>query len=644
LLYAWIAILTDRRERPDDRASAGALTAHEKVAMSKRLVQAALASSLAAAVAGCFQPVRPSDVHLKPEPAPAATAPGNIPTPVPLSAALPKPRPALKPETYSVVVNQVPVSQLLFALARDARLNVDIHPGIQGAVTLNAIEQTLPQLLSRIAKQVDMRWELDGPNLSVMPDSPYLRNYRIDYVNMERATTGTVSVQGQVSSGPAAGGAGGTTGAGGATAANASTVTVRNTTINKFWATLVDNIQDILRETDKIIPGSAPGQPGAAPAPAAAGAPAGGAASPGTPGTPPIVVQPAVQFREAASVIANPEAGVITIRATARQHERIQEFLDQVLANVGRQVLIEGTIVEVTLSNQYQQGIDWSKINGLSSWRFFQGNLQPNIGTLTATPTGSFGTVGFASREFNAVIRLLETFGSVRVLSSPRLSVLNNQTALLRVVDNLVYFTVTSNTTANVNVSNTTFTTTPNVVPIGFVMNVTPFIAENDAVTLNLKPSISRVVSFVEDPNPVLRNPCLAAGQSTGVLRSNDCNIPAIISRIPQIQTRELESMLKVQNGQIAVMGGLIQDRAIDNEDSVPGLNRIPIARYAFENRLKVSEKTELVIFLRPIIVRDPSIDGDFRGYRVLLPGEDFMTRPNPGRRELDLGIGGARQ
>ena len=97
---------------------------------------------------------------------------------------LPPPTPASRPETYSVVVNNVRVQDLLFALARDAKLNVDIHPGVTGSVTLNAIDQTLPQLLGRIAKQVDMRYEIDGQTLSVMRDTPYLRIYRIDYVNM----------------------------------------------------------------------------------------------------------------------------------------------------------------------------------------------------------------------------------------------------------------------------------------------------------------------------------------------------------------------------------------------------------------------------------------------------------------------------
>src|SRR5882672_10235797 len=297
-------------------------------------------------------PMPPSEAHLRAgEPAPS----GTVPAPIQISTILPKPRPTQRPETYTVVVNGVKVQELLFALARDAKLNVDIHSGISGTVTLNAIEQTLPQLLSRIAKQVDMRWELEGPNLVVMPDTPYLHTYRIDYVNMERTASGTVGVSSQI--GTAAGGAGGGGGAGGAGGGNSSSTTVRNTSDNKFWATLEKNIKDILHETDKVLPTGAP-QPTLL------------QAVTGAPGTaPPAATAPNVNFREAAAVMINAEASLVIVRATSRQHEKIQEFLDQVMANAKRQVLIEATIAEVLLNNQYQQGIDWSALRtrGLTS-------------------------------------------------------------------------------------------------------------------------------------------------------------------------------------------------------------------------------------------------------------------------------------
>src|SRR5690349_16458207 len=133
-------------------------------------------------IGGCggLPPSKVQDAHLQVEEV-APIAQGAIPPPVQIVPVLPKPRPTVRAETYSVVVNNVRVQELLFALARDAKLNVDIHPGVTGNVTLNAIDQTLPQLLTRIARQVDMRYEIDGQNLVVMRDTPFLRVYRIDY-------------------------------------------------------------------------------------------------------------------------------------------------------------------------------------------------------------------------------------------------------------------------------------------------------------------------------------------------------------------------------------------------------------------------------------------------------------------------------
>ncbi len=582
----------------------------------------ALTSAVCLLLAACASPpMKPSPGHVQaPPPAPV----GDIPEPVRVAPMLSKPKPAARPETYSVVVNNVKAQELLFALARDAKLNIDIHSGIVGSVTLNAIDQTLQQLLARIAKQIDMRYELDGPNLIVMPDTPYLRVYKIDYVNMQRDTTSSVGTSTQVATPGGAGTGGGGGGAGG----NQSTTSIRSIATNHFWEILVKNVQDILHETDKILP--APGQagaPSAAPIAAPAAPPGGTGAAPTTPAPP---AQQGATFREAASVISNPESGVLSIRATSRQHEKIQEFLDQILSNAKRQVLIEATIAEVQLSNQYQQGIDWSAARSGSTGFTFNQSVS---GTTTASPTGTIFTIGAAAPNYAnllASVRLLESFGNVRVLSSPRLTVLNNQTAILKVVDNQVYFTIQATTTAgSAGVAPvTTFTTTPNVVAVGFIMNVTPHISETDSVLLSVRPSISRIVGNVADPNPTLAAPCGAAGAGLAGCGS-------ITSNIPVIQTREMESLIKVNSGQIAVMGGLIQDRVNDLEDTVPGASRLAGYGGFFGNKNLTNTKTELVVFMRPIVIRDASIEGDYRGYRTFLPDDKFTSAPNPGKPPL---------
>lgn len=562
-----------------------------------------LALSIAVLLAACaHQPPSVSDAHLQ-GPQPAAPA-ADIPPPVQRSASLPPPRVLPPVETYNVVVNGVPAQDLLFALARDARLNVDVHPAIQGTVSLNALDQTLPQILDRIARQVDMRYELSEGSLSVMPDSPYLQLYKIDYLNMARESVSRVSIATQVA---APGGLEG----GQSDIGNNSSTELSNTSNNRFWDSLVSAVQDLLRETDKLIPEDAPsGQTNEDGSPAAA--------------------QP-VRFREAASVIAHTETGMLAVRATSRQHGRVREFIDSLIDNAQRQVLIEATVVEVELADGYQQGIDWNLLrqsnsrfrltqgpaggNQLPGGTPVEGNV-PALGVLEHL--GSIGSVDVALS-----IRLLEHFGRTRVLSSPKISVLNNQTALIKVVDNLVYFTLTIDSTPAIDNAppQITVQSTPNTVPVGFLMNVTPQIGDDDQVTLNLRPTISRLSRYVEDPGVAL---------TLALARQGASNIPDIASLVPEIQTREMESIIKVRDGQTAVLGGLMRDQSERNSDAVPGANRLPVVGELFKYRNDRKSKSELVIFLRPTVIRDPSLQGDYRGLADRLPGDDFFQGEPP--------------
>ncbi len=596
---------------------------------------ASLLCVLLAACAAPKLPLSPSHVA-KPEP-----VAGAIPEPVQQSAALPPPRPVARQETYSVSVHRVPVQSVLFALARDAGLNVDVHPAIEGTVTLNALDQTLPQLLARIGKQVDMRYELQGNNLVVLPDQPYWNHYKIDYVNIARSTNSSVNIATQISTtGGSAYGSGGTPsnpvpsagsalGNGGN---NNSTTSVANRSDNNFWYSLEKNIRDMLRPTTlndqltdplaqmreqanamvqqiQVAGGAAPAEanyPGAQAAAVQARAPVGGPAANTAFGS----AGGAPQGRSSPSVIANPEGGLLSVRATSRQHEKVQEFLDIIMSTAKRQVLIEATIIEVKLSDQYQQGINWARING-------NGKLgQGQVGTAPlpsgVAPNGSAGIFIFdyanpTTRFGNitATIQLLESFGKVKVLSSPKISVLNNQTALLKVVDNSIFFTLKVTpavlTSTGTIATPATYESKVETVPVGFVMSVTPQISAEDEVTLNVRPTITRIVDYVDDPNPELSK-------------------QGVKSRVPVIQAREMESILKVQSGQVAVMGGLMQDSVDNKKDSIPLIGSVPVLGNLFSYRNETASKTELVIFLRPVVVKDASLAGDYRNYRYLMP------------------------
>lgn len=493
---------------------------------------------------GCASPPEPresSGGHVDPGEAPTATA---IPAPVQQTPFLPEPIPAPPEETYTVVVDRVPVKELLFALARDAARNVDVHPNLSGDVTLNAVDQSLFQILDRVSRQVDLRYSIEGDTVVISRDTPFLRTYEIDYVNMSRDTAQTVSVSTQIS-GFAVGSEG--KGDGGD---NNSTSTVHSTSNNRFWETLVATIRGIVEH------------------PAAAGT--GGA------------------------VIANPESGLLLVRAKARQHEHIRRYLDRVLNNVRRQVLIEATVVEVELNDRYQAGVDFTKLfgdAGIVRQSFLSGNLA----------TAPFFLFEFSDEEQNpditATVRLLKEFGDTRVLSSPKIMVLNNQAATLRVVDNVIFFEieVTVIPATNVTQAQEARQSNPRTVPVGLIMTVIPQVNDGGTVTLNIRPTISRISRFVEDPE----NPG---------------------NQVPEIQVREMESMLKLESGQIAVLGGLMQDEIRKDSRGLPLLADLPRIGHAFKFQDNAFTKTELVIFLRPVVVRNPSVEADLREFQRFLP------------------------
>lgn len=587
---------------------------------------------LGVALAACASiplPV-PDSGHLRRTEVPVAAQ--DIPAPVRNTASLPRPHAAPKIETYSVVVNNVRVQELLFALARDARLNVDIHPGIHGVVALNAIDQTLQQILTRIARQVDLRWELDGHNLAVMPDAPFLRTYKADYVNMARDASGSISISTQIGAAtPTAGSSPAASSA--SSGGNISSTKVDNVARNHFWESLEKNIKDILHETDKIMPdGSSEtvtehsnSQATTGIGVAVRGNTQGLVASP-TPAASQQQGQTIVKrstFREAAAVIVNAESGIVVVRATSRQHEKVQEFLDHVAAAARRQVLIEATIAEVRLNHEYRQGINWQSLRSQRSGGPHSAGLQlgqqptGTVGGIVPDPlTGSMGVgAGFLLNYvapglgISATISLLESFGNVRVLSSPKISVLNNQTALLKVVNNSIYFDVKADTTtSSTGLATTTVTTTPRSVSVGLVITVTPQISDSDVILLNVRPSISRISGVKNDPNP---------------------NIPAgLVNAVPEIETREMESVLRLHNGEIAVMGGLMQDAIDHTTHAVPGLADLPLIGNFFKQRDETSTKTELVVFLRPVVIRDPGVNGDFVAFRDRLPTASFFGAP----------------
>ncbi len=476
----------------------------------------------------------------------AVPAPVTAPPARPV-APLPEPAP-----TYTVVVKEVPVIDLLFSLARDAGIDLDLQADSEKTVTLNAVDRPLPEILARISEQAKLRFELLGSNLVVQDDLPYWHNYVVDYVNISRTAIGEVGVATQIAT--SGGTVGEETGSAGDEQGNLSKTTVKNNSDNDFWKTLEMGLEAIVRSGRESVQSLSP--------------------------------------EEHDPVIINQMSGVATVFGDQKQHHGVREFLDQIMENAQRQVLIEMTIVEVKLADNYQAGVDWQRLsadqglgsNGLS----YTGQLTG--GDLRVAP---FVALGFNSIDddgssITATVRLLQQFGDTKVLSSPKVMALNNQTSLLKVVNETVYFTVEldiRDATADIP-ERRTYTSEIHTVPVGLVLSVTPQISDGGHVSLNVRPTISRITGFKVDPAPRL------GGADFDNL-------------IPEIQVREIESLLQVRDRHTVVLGGLMQNEQESLKDGVPGLSKIPKLGNLFSYTRDKMVKTELVIFLRPTIVSD---------------------------------------
>lgn len=581
-------------------------------AVLKRPLPTTLALASLVILGGCVPPKAfdTSPGHISQPSQPAVLAPP--PAPVKAAPALPPPGPSAPVPTYTVVVNDVPVKDLLFSIARDTQYNIDLHPGISGTVSLNAVQEPLPAILDRIARQANLRYEMNDRTVSIMPDTPYVKTYTVNYVNVARNTTSSVGVAAEIAS--TGGGSIGSGGASNTATGNSSTTTVSSASNNDLWTVLADNIRTILAGTRAVTQSNEERaarldaektaraeRVSQAEAASKAGA---GAASLFTAA---FANQPIGDGKY--DVAVNPVAGTVTVLGTAKQQELVQQYLDRVMQSAQRQVLIEATIVEVSLKDQYRAGIDWSKtLQGTVGWAIdATGAVSGSSSNALAGALAPFVKATYnGSNGFKAAIDLLESFGNTKVLSSPKLMALNNQTAILKVVNNLVYFSIQSQQGATSSTGDllqpATFTTTAHTVPVGVVMTVLPQINENGMVSLTVRPTISRKVGEVEDPNPSLKK-------------------EGVSNLVPVIQVREMESLLQIRSGQTVILGGLIQDDSNNARDGIPGLSRPEGIGAVFGQHERINSQTELVIFLRPIVVSNPTLESEeLRQFQRLLP------------------------
>ncbi|EKV25920.1 type II and III secretion system protein [Caenispirillum salinarum AK4] len=591
---------------------------------------------------------------------PAAEAPAMAEPPIPdLAPVLAAPQPPLLADTRRVTLQATevtPVKDLLIEIARQADIDLELDPRIEGGVIITARDRPLADVIERITDLAGLRYSLEDNRLRVEQDDPYLQTYRVDVLDVARRTSTSIASSTDVFSVVGDGGGG----------ANASTTQVESEAEADFWGEITENITAII-EQDLPEPRTA-GTPGpgvgvtdaaaaAAPAPAAAAAPAptpeagagaegvaevdeGGApgttavqeqataaaagistADPGTATPPPVPTATEAEAGEAGTeedeetghyFTINRQAGVVSVYTTERQHEDIKDYLEQVRSNVGAQVLIEAKIVEVNLDEQFRAGIDWGLVAQGSNDFAVQGNFSNNVlpaGVTTPTLLASTN-FGIGGAALNAVLQMVDEFGTTRTLSSPRLTVLNNHNAILKVAENEVYFTIEIDREVNEDGPDViTYDSDVHTVPVGVILNVQPSInRDTEEISLNLRPTISRIVRTVNDPAVAL----FAA----------DIGNTNVQSPIPVVEVRELDSLVTMQSGDVLIMGGLMQERSENNDSGIPGVKDVPVVGAPFKQKIEDTEVIELVIFLRATIVngRDSISPADRELYNKFTP------------------------
>ncbi|MDH5572315.1 MAG: pilus (MSHA type) biogenesis protein MshL, partial [Gammaproteobacteria bacterium] len=461
---------------------------------------------------------------------------------------------------FDIKVNRAQVKQFFMGLVEGTPYNMILHPNVSGQVTLELKNVTVPEVMEVMRDVYGYDYEKARSSYQVFPNVLNTRIFKINYLDVDRKGSSQMRISsGQVteaanSSSGSTGGAQGNSGVSGSQ--------IETLSQSKFW--------EELQQTLLIILGN----------------------------------------KEGRSVVVSPQSGIVVVRAMPTELRTVDKFLRTTQNIVQRQVILEAKIVEVELSENFQAGINWSALkqtnsnsilasqtgggtifdgSGSSNIDGNTGNLNPgSLSQVNNTATSAFGGVFSlalnVSNDFSAFLELLKTQGEVQVLSSPKVSTINNQKAVIKVGQDEFFITdVQSDTNVSTGASSTTSNVELTPFFSGVALDVIPQISEEGDIILHIHPSVSTVTEKVKN---------------IGVSSSSTLSVPLAISTI-----RESDSIIRAKNGQVVVIGGLMQD-TIGNEDaSVPFLGDLPLIGGLFRHSKDVKKKSELVILLKPIIV-----------------------------------------
>lgn len=481
----------------------------------------------------------------------AAEIPPSVTQDLLAMAARPQPESMVYEPRFNVAASQVGLQDFFASLVVDTDYSIAVHPDVQGTISLNLRQVTLPETLAVVQDLYGFDIRRQGRVYQVQPAGLRTETIAVNYLMLKRSGFSAISVnsggvsqdmrngqqqrgrsvqqQNQLSQNPMLGMQQGMQ-------QQFSGSNIHSESETDFWKDLQDALRQILGlGADRMV-------------------------------------------------VVSPQAGLVTVRGMPDEIAAVRTFLGVAEQHLQRQVILEARIIEVTLSDEFQQGINWS--NALASVRSTNFNFTTTgvtPGNPTSSALGGVTAISFSNADFNGVINLLETQGSAQVLSSPRVTAINNQKAVIKVGQDEYYVTnISSDTTATV--GGTISTPSIELQPFfsGIALDVTPQIDQHGQVILHVHPSVTETAEQIK----------------TIRLSNEEVVLPLARSNI-----RESDTIIRARSGEIVVIGGLMQTVSTDSVSRTPVLGSIPLLGQLFTSKNTLEQKKELVILLRPVVV-----------------------------------------